>query len=76
MLLNNLSARAELLAASVDRVTAEAVVEEDYSTVVEQYLKMVESRPEIRYAVVSNQRDGSSNLFVKKKERIKGHLDL
>lgn len=67
MLKDNLAARGELLAASVDRVTAEAVVEEEYSVVVEQYLKMVESRKEIRYAVVSNDRDGTSNLFVKKK---------
>ena len=66
MLLSNLAARAELLAASVDRVTAAAIVEEDYTTVVLQYTKMVESRPEIRYAVVSNGREGTSNLFVKK----------
>ncbi|MEO0415973.1 MAG: hypothetical protein AAF226_13585, partial [Verrucomicrobiota bacterium] len=65
MLKDNLLARAELLAASVDRVTANAVVEEDYTVVIDQYTKMVASRPEIRYAVVTNQRDGSSNIFRK-----------
>ena len=65
MLLKNLESRAELLAASVDRVSANAIVAEEQWSVVEQFQKMVEVSSEVRYAVVTKQTDGDSLIFTK-----------
>ena len=65
LLLDHLASRAQLLAASVDRVSAYAIVAEEQWTVVEQFQKMVDISPEVRYAVVTKQADGSSLVFTK-----------
>lgn len=63
MLLEHLEGRAQLLAASVDRVSANSIVAEDNSAVVEQFQKMVGVSSEVRYAVVTKRGDGSSLIF-------------
>ena len=65
LLLEHLEGRAQLLAASVDRVSANAIVAEEQWTVVEQFQKMVDVSSEVRYAVVTKQADGSSLVFTK-----------
>ena len=63
MLMQNLASRAELLAASVDRVSANAIVAEEQWTVVEQFHKLVTVSDEVCYAVVTKQIDGVSLVF-------------
>ena len=72
LLLEHLRSRAQLLAASVDRVCANAIVaEEEQWTIVEQFQKMVDISEEVRYAVISKQSDGVSMVFTEKSWRVK-----
>jgi two-component sensor histidine kinase/HAMP domain-containing protein len=55
-----LQEKAHLLAASIDRVTANAIIGEDYETVVDQCRKMVTSDSNLVYCVITRAEDGFS----------------
>jgi two-component sensor histidine kinase len=61
----NVNERARLLAASLDRVTANSIVAEDYEAVIEQALKMLESSENVLYVTVTRKSDGFSLVHQK-----------
>ena len=58
-LVENLSSTAEVIATSIDQVTALSIISEDYSTVVEHCQNVVDKRPLVEYVVITR-RDGFS----------------
>ena len=66
MLMDDLEGRAKLLASSVDRVTGNSIVAEDNWAVVNQFQKIIEVSPEVRYTAVTKKLDGSSLVFTEK----------
>lgn len=59
-LFNGLNERGKLLASSLERVTANAIVAEDWEAVISQCLKMIESGEGVDYVVVTKKSDGFS----------------
>ena len=59
MLIERLKTTAEIIATSIEKVTVTSIVVEDYSTVVEHCIKVVNERPSVLYLVITR-RDGFS----------------
>lgn len=59
-LFQDLSERGKLLASSLDRVTANAIVAEDWEAVISQCLKIIQAGEGVDYVVVTRKSDGFS----------------
>ena len=70
MLFGQLEERANLLASSLDRVTANAIVAEDWEAVISQCLKMIEMGEHVDYVVVTNMETGFSLIHTKDSWRL------
>lgn len=62
-LFDDLQTRARTIASSIAQITASALVNEDYSTVVDHCLKVIEERPSILYLVITR-KDGFSLVHI------------
>ncbi len=60
MLFGQLKERGNLLASSLDRVTAKAIVAEDWESVISQCLRMIEMGGHVDYVVITKMDDGFS----------------
>ena len=56
---DNLTSSSKHIAASISQVTATAIITEDYSSVIDHCLKVIEDRPSIYYVVITRN-DGYS----------------
>ncbi len=70
MLLEQLKERGNLLASSLDRVTANAIVAEDWESVISQCLKMIEMGEHVDYLLVTNMETGFSLIHTQESWRM------
>jgi PAS domain S-box-containing protein len=74
IVIHHMSSAAQNIATSVSQVTATAIVVEDYSTVIEHCMKVVNDSPSVRYVVITRN-DGFSLVHTKagwRQDRLEG----